>query len=242
MFSIKIDDLRELEKDLLTFRKRAFPFATKSTVNTAAFETRKESHREIEKDMTLRNRWTKQSVQVDQTRTLDVSRQESHVGSIEQYMHTQEFGGTKTSTGKHGTPIATPYSSGEGEGARPRMRLPRKINKLRNIQLTRAKIKKGKGRKQRNAIIVNNAAEQGIDHVVLKTRNGTGLYRVIGDDNGVDRVYMVHNLNKRSVKIKKNSWLKPATKIVTGKLPDIYAEALRFQLKRLGVFKKRLHG
>ena len=39
MFTMNDEDIKQLESDLKTFAIRAYPFATKNTVNRAAFTT-----------------------------------------------------------------------------------------------------------------------------------------------------------------------------------------------------------
>ena len=159
MFNFDDKEIRRFERDLDRFKHRAFPFATKQTLNQAAFATQRITRLGFKQDLTLRNKFTVQSVQVDQARTLNVRRQAATVGSIAGYMADQEFGAIKTKKGGVGTPIATPYAAGESMDARVRTRLPRKANTMRAIQLARRR--KSTGRKQRNLIAVQQAAKGG---------------------------------------------------------------------------------
>lgn len=228
MITMDTRQIEQLEKDLMHVRDRAVPFATKATINRAAFETQKAARSNILKDMTNRNPFTVRSVQVDQARTLDIRKQEAIVGSIADYMETQEFGGSKTDPA-----IATGYSAGQ-QGARPRTRLPRKPNKMANIQLRgRRASSKGRTVGQRNFVAVRQAANKGHRYVYLKGRTFEGLFRVLGGKRK-PRIKMVHDLSRKSVAIPRNPWLLPATNTVTPQLDSFYASALRFQLKRLG--------
>jgi len=92
MIKINDDDLKQFESDLKTFAKRAYPFATKNTINRGAFEAQKLYRRNADDSMIHRNKFTRQSIQVEQARTLNVSRQAATVGSIAPYMEDQEFG------------------------------------------------------------------------------------------------------------------------------------------------------
>ena len=225
MITVDVRQLEQLEKDLIFLGGRAIPFATKATINRAAFETQKTARANIKRDMTNRNPFTVRSVQVDQARTLDIRNQEAIVGSIADYMEPQEFGGSKTDP-----TIATGYSAGQ-QGARPRTRLPRKPNKLRNIKLG-PKVG-GARRSQRNVAAVMQAAASGDKYVYLKGRKSEGLFRVLGGKRK-PRIKMVHDLSRKSVIIPRNPWLLPATNAITPQLDSFYAAALRFQLKRIG--------
>jgi hypothetical protein len=238
MLKVDTREIKRYERDLKEFASRAYPFATKQTINKAAFHSQKEAKSEVSKNMIERNRFTSQSIRVVQSRTLKVDRQSATMGSTAAYMETQEFGGVKRKTGKHGVALTTSYASGEGMGTQPRKRLAKKANRLQNILLSKAKTK-SKNRRQRNAIIIKRAAEQGIDHVVLNLRGGKrGIFRVIGDDSGVDNIRMVHDISRKTVLIKPNPWMRPAVKRTTPLMQGFYRDALVFQLKRQGIFKK----
>lgn len=234
MFQIDTSDVKKLESHLKAFHHRALPFATKETLNTMAFQAQKDARRTIKIDMVNRNKFTQQSIQVDMARGMNVRRQQSAFGSTQAYMLTQEFGGTKRKRGKVGTPIATSESAGQ-RGTRPRTRLPTRANRLQNILLSNKRTK-GKNQRQRNAIKIRIAAEQGIDHVMLKYGNNrAGIFRVKGDDSGVSEVRMIHDLSRDSVRIPRSPWMRPAADYVQTRVGRYYRDALQFQLKRRGV-------
>lgn len=229
MFQIDDRQIKQLENELKGFKDRALPFATKATVNRAAFETRKVAQETIREDMVNRNRFTVQSVQVDMARTLNIRQQQAAVGSTADYMEDQEFGATKSKPA-----LPTGYSAGQ-EGAQPRTRLPRKPNKLANIRLAK-KSKKGHSRKQRNFMAVKQAAQSGQKYVYLDMGRTKGIFRVLGGKRK-PRIKMVHNLSRQSVTIPRNPWLAPAVAAVESQLPKFYGDALRFQLKRHGLLR-----
>lgn len=67
--------------------KRAIPFATRATLNRAAFETRKLAQENVREQMVTRNKFSEQSIRVVQERReLNIRRQEAVVGSIADYM------------------------------------------------------------------------------------------------------------------------------------------------------------
>lgn len=229
---IRIDqrDVAQLERDLGEFARRAIPYAVRNTINQAAFAAMRQARDNVRRSMITRNRWSEQSVRVNTARRPgDVA----SVGSVAPYMEAQEFGGTKRAKGSEGVPIATSYSAGQGE-AQPRTRLPRKPNKLRNIRLSTRRTRGG--RRQRNAVVVREAAESGQKYVYMDLGRRKGIFRVVGGRRR-PRVRMVHDLTRRSIRIPRNPWLRPAVQAVRPRMPEMYAESLRFQVRRLRAFR-----
>lgn len=141
------NDLKDLEFELGRLNKKAIPFATRAAINSIAFEIQKEARKTIDEKFVNRNKFTKQSVRVERSRTLNMRSQEALVGSIADYMATQEFGGT--AKGRGNQPIATSVSAGQSESTRPRTRLPRRPNRMQSIQLKR-RARGSQSRRQRN--------------------------------------------------------------------------------------------
>lgn len=234
MIKIDVKDLKKMEADLKNFASRALPFATKNTVNQAAFTAMREAKQGVREDMTTRNRFTEQSIRVKQTKTLAISRQAATVGSVADYMEDQEFGATKTKTGKEGVAIPTSYSAGQGRGVKPRTRLPRKPNKMENIRL-KQRSKGGVSRKQHNLVAIKGAAAGGNKYVFLDLGRRKGIFRVNGGKKN-PKIQMVHDLTSQAVTIPRNPWLKPAVDRTKPKISEIYKDSLRFQLRRLRIF------
>lgn len=235
MFRIQDRDVKRLENDLKAFQRKALPFATRNTVNQAAFTAMREARQNVGDDMVERNRYTRQSIRVEQARTLAISRQAATVGSIADYMADQEFGATQVKTGKEGVAIPTSYSAGQGRDAQPRTRLPRKPNKMANIQL-RKRSKKGASRKQQNLIAIKTAAENGHKYVFLDLGRRKGIFRVTGGKRR-PKIQMVHDLTRQSVTIPRNPWLFPAVERTKPQVQRLYADSLRFQLRRHNLFR-----
>lgn len=243
MFKIDTKEIVDLEHQLKTFADRAFPFATKQTINSMAFEGQKLIKTGIGDTMIERNKFTRNSIRVEQSKTLNVNKQSSIVGSTADYMDDQEFGGIKYKSGKEGTPIATSYAAGQGMNSGKRTRLPRRANTLQNIQLRRQRTK-GRNRKQRMVLAVRDAVESGNRYIFLKMKRKKGIFRVIGGKRGTKRgwpgnaqIRMVHDLTEQSVRIPKNPTFAPAVKRVETMMPAIYRKALIFQLKRNKLFR-----
>jgi len=232
MPTIDTKNIKQLEKVLKKYRKKALPFAQKNTLNNAAFETMKNSKKVVAKKFINRNKWTVKSIRVNKVAGMNPRTMKSAVGSLHEYMATQEFGGTKTKPA-----IQTSYSSGEGESAKPRKKLPRRSNKLANIQL-RNKRRKGKNSRQKNLIAVREAAKSGDKFVYLERlkRNKKGIFKVIGGKRR-PRVKMVADLSKQSVKIKRRPWLMPSVNRTGKRMPEIYRKQLKAQVIRHGLVK-----
>jgi len=238
MFDFDDKKLIQLEKDLKKFSDRAVPFANAAMLNKTAFETRKISQHIIRNKMITRNKFTVASVRVNKAKPVpNINRQQSEVGSIAKYMADQEFGAQKTAKGKQGTPIATTTASGEGENAKKRRRLPKRVNKLAVIQLKNRGVK-SKSRAQKNFIRVQQALKNNDKFVYLETSRRKFIGRIV--KKGKDaKVKMVWDLSRRSVVIPRNPWLKPATDSASKKMPMFYRDALKFQIERQKLFRSR---
>jgi hypothetical protein len=234
MFDIQDKEIKRFESDLKTFAKQAYPFATRNTLNSGAFKAQQFAKENIRGRMTTRNNFTEQSVRVEQERReLNVRRQQALVGSTADYMDEQEFGGTKTKTGKHGVAIPTSEASGEGPNAFPRRKIVRKPNKLSVMTLTRRRA--GASRKQRNRVAIMEAISTKRRFVFLDLGRRSGIFRVLGGKKS-PRLRKLWSVSKPSVVIPRNPWLAPAVKRVEPLMAGFYKKSLEFQLKRRGLF------
>lgn len=243
MFSVQNKDIKRLERDLKTFADRALPFATRNTLNNAAFAAQKIARADIKRDFVNRNKFTVQSIRVEMARGLNIRAQKSEIGSIADYMETQEFGGQKRGK-KEGVAITTSFAAGQGIGNKNRTRLATRRNKLENIRLR--KTVRGKNRKQTNLLKVREAVKTGRREVFLDFGGGRrkGIFRVVGGRKNSQRgwpkgakIRMLHDMTNKVVTIKKSPWLKPSFDEAQRMIPAFYADALRFQLRRRGLFK-----
>ena len=245
MFKIDDKELLKYEKDLKTFASRAFPFATKNTLNTSAFKAQKIIKADLPRDFTIRNTFTARSVQVEQAKTLNVSRQAAVVGSTADYMEKQEFGGSKSKRGKEGVPIPTAFAAGQSESEQPRTRVPRKRNALRTIQLRNRRVK-AKNNRQALLLKVQEAVRSGNRFFFHEFDGGRsqGIYKVIGGRKSFKRgwptnarIKMVYDLSRQTVTNPPKPWLKPAVDEISKLMPLIHRDSLVFQLRRLGLFQ-----
>lgn len=242
MFKIDTRDIKELESHLKAFADRAYPFATKNTLNRSGFEAQKIARKDVRIKMVTRNKFTEKSVLVVPTKTLKVSRQATRVGSTADYMEDQEFGATQHKTGSEGVAIPTSWSASQ-EGQQPRTRLPRRINKLQNIRLKHRR-RKGSNKKQQLLITVREAMKSGNRFFFWQFGRRKGIFKVLGGRNNPNkgwpkgaRLKMVYDMTEQSIVIPRNPWLKPAVDRVQVLMPGFYRDSLIFQLKRQGLFK-----
>jgi hypothetical protein len=236
MFQIDDRDVKRLERELKGFKDRAYPFATKATINRAAFAAREIAQDFIKGKMIQRNAFTVRSVQVETARTLNVRHQQAVVGSRADYMADQEFGATRAKQGKHGVPIPTSATSGEGPGVVPRRKVPRRGNQIQNMSVRRRA--KAANRRQRNRIAIQEAAAAGGRNrfVFLDLGRRSGIYKVTGRKRK-PKITKFYDLSRGTVTIPARPWLAPAVEKVQPLLQKFYGQALAIQLKRHGLFR-----
>lgn len=244
MLKINNLELLKLERQLKQINKVAFPIATRSTLNSAAFLAREKAQANIKDKFILRNRFTLRSVRVETTRTLDVNAQQSKTGSVQAYMADQEFGATRVKTGKHGIAIPTSVASGEGRGVVPRKRLVRKANILTRIRFKKKRIK-AKSRKQFVFLAIKFTAEAKANRFVfLPLKKHPGIYKIFprkatlkqsrrGQQN--HRIELIHDLSKSSVRIPASPWLQPAARETQRHMGRLFQKSAIFQFRRAGM-------
>ena len=235
MIIVDDEEIKQFESDLKTFAARAYPFATKETLNTAAFSAKEGAVVNTRNQMITRNKFTENSWKVEKVQGLNVSRQHSVVGSVAPYMERQEFGGTKRKSGKTGVPIPTPAASGESEGVLPRRRVVPRSRALGRITLRNSGVK-AFSKKQKNFLKVKFTAKSGRKFVFLDFQRHPGIYRVEGGVKNTE-IKLMWDMSKESVIIPRNPVLGPAVEDARRIMPFLYREALEFQLKRQGLFR-----
>jgi hypothetical protein len=211
----------------------ALPAATKQTINNMAFDTMRAGRANVKDDFINRNAFTRQSIRVDPSQTLNIQNQAAEVGSIAAYMADQESGGQKRSKGKHGVPLLTSVGSGEGRGVRPRKKLALRPNRLNRLKIMR-RSRPGKTNPQRNIIAVKTAAKQGGGYVYMETGKRKGIYGVWGSEEN-PQVNLIYDLSHRTTKIPKNIWFDPAVQVGIDSRTKHWGRALRFQLRKHGL-------
>lgn len=211
----------------MRMRSRAIPYATRNTLNSLAFEARKQAQEFIGKEMVNRNKFTKNSIRVDKARGLDIASQQSSFGSLADYMAVQEEGGTKKRKTGKSVVIPTGFSAGQ-KGAKPRTRLPRGMNRMQRIALQRGALSKAKNRKQRNAIAIS-MSRGGYAYLDLGRRKG--IFKIAKSGKPT----MVHDLTRAQVTIKATHWMQKSADKARAKTGEFYAKSLKFQMERMGL-------
>lgn len=244
MFDIDDKEIKDLARDVKLFTARGLAFATRQTLNDAAFAGRKQTVKEISRVFIERNTWTRRTLRVDKATSLDIDLQASAFGSREKYMAEQEFGHTQIKKGKHGVPIVTSYAAGQ-ERARPRTKVTKARNRWSNLRLRRNRQRHGSP-DQNLLVDVRLAVKSNQRELFLsRTEHGVtkGIYRVTGGRTSKRnhgwpkgaRLKMIFSLEKTSVTTKPHKTVTPAFFIAARKLPRLYKKNLLFQLKRAGL-------
>lgn len=231
-----IFDERKLQRAvnvLGNFARRGIPHATRNGLNASAFEGRKAWTKEVEKAFTLRNTFTTRSLRVQKARGIDMRKMHSVLGSTADYMAEQETGGTERKSGKHGVPIPTPTSSGEGRAAK-RLRPVRRPNWLPKISLANRGSQTGMHRQQRNAVAIRKARKAGRKYVLLELEKRVGIFRLSGGKRR-PKVDMVWDLSQPTVKTKPARTLRQTLWLITPTLPRLHVRAILEQLRRAGI-------
>ena len=230
MLEIKSDEIVALKLALVRIKDTAIPYAENTAINRIAIDARQEAVVNVRDKMVQRNKWTENSIRMERSkRPGGVAR----TGSTNEYMRTQEEGATKSGE----STIATSYSSGEGQQAYPRKRLPRGLNKMRNKTLRKG-TRKATTKRQRNAEAVRTAIGTKQRFVYMETRRGPGIFRVTGTKR-TPRIQMVYDMSRRNVVIPRNPWLEPAAVTAMSRGGEHFEHALRLQLKREKLYKNR---
>lgn len=252
MFTMKLDQrpVIQLENDLDRFGEKTLPFAVRETLNTAAFKTRKLATTVVEKKFTLRNSFTKRSIQYRKVGAHRIDDMFSEVGSTQEYMAKQETGFTTRKSGKHGIAIPTPEASGEGQ-ARVRKRPIRRTNQLSRINI--AKGLSGEYRRaygnahQRLTRMVQDSIEYGHRVLFWKSDNDrrTGFYRIVGGKRTKRgwpegaKLQFLYGVNQETTVTENGEWLQPATDITRKQMGSLYRQALLNQIRRNRNFRNR---
>ena len=230
-WGMKGKDLDKFHKELKSFGKREFAVINGMALNRTAVEVRKEYVNMAKRRFVMRNRWTERSIRFEKVKGF--TNQFSEVGSIMDYMEDQEFGATKTKTGKRGVAIPTSSASNEPRGARPRRRTVIPSRKRTRIKLHRTRIK-AKNRKQHVVATVKAAIEKRGNAFVYLPRLGklgAGVYLVYGSKKN-PKINLIYDLSRSSVKVPKRPTLKPAVANIQPRMPAFYRKAFEIRIKK----------
>lgn len=235
MISVKFRGLKEAIKQLDRF-ERSIPYAMADAANTAAFRAREDYQRRIEQGFTLRNQFTKRSIQVDKANAKTKPVQ-AVMGSTAPYMATQEAGGRVAKRA-----IPGPVAAGQAPGGK-RTKVVRLSNRL-------ARLRAGKGRpgsptKQRNAVAIAQALKSGTRVAVLERGQGKGeaLVRITGSRpkrrtrraNKL-KLRLLYVVGRSGVQLTPTRMLEQTVRAVSPSMPELMHDALVKQCRRNKVF------
>lgn len=241
-------EIIKLEKQLKTFGRLALPFAARNAVNDTGVILKKNSFEHVRKEMTLRNRWTQNSLKLFKAKSLTIDKQVARFGSLQDYMFDQEYGGTRTTRRSSSIPIPTGDATGESGNRGRLQKLAKGKNKLLNIQLLKTRGKRLKTRRQRNAATVAQAIRTKQKYVYMETEKSKGIFKIVSGGGGRkgskqrkrenrSRVRLLWNMKHRRISVPPRPWLRPAIEEVLKIMPAVYVGAMQNQLDRYHLFK-----
>ncbi len=224
---IKADfkEVKKLEDFLDKFNRTGVKYATRNTLNTLAFDVRKQAQGFIQDNFINRNKWTVNSVQVNMAKGLNINNMQSEVGSTQGYMELQEVGGrAKPEKGKR-LPIPTQAA----RIANQKNRLVSRANALKNIVLRdKRKLAFIANKRQRAIGIIENAKRNNYKHFYLDLGNVKGIFTLKND-----KLRMIYSLQYLFRKIPATHWLSKSSDKVANNAIDIYNMQLKKQIDRI---------
>lgn len=228
-------ELKQLELKLLRANKTGFKIAGEQTLNDLAFEARREAREQIERDFTVRNKWTvsPRNNPIDKAK---LGKSFAEFGSTLDYMAKQEEGFISQPDRYTGavaipTPVASGERKGGAQGKTIRRKPVRKPNR-RNMLKMPSKRMKELPRRERNAALIQEAIKSKRRFIELERNGETNIFRVKGNKKRyqLDRLYKTEH---RAVISKPKPWLAPATKKAYEKAPSFYLKRMEYQMQRM---------
>ncbi len=212
LLSVSVDDMIKAESRTMTELAKRCSVLAKRNVKDGRY--------------ILRNKWTENSMRFDRSTTSTLT---SYAGSINPYMADQEFGGTKRPrSGSKSTPIATPASV-SNKSSIPRKKLPKRQNRLSNIEVRNIRSAKGKKNlpiraKRRIDIHQRGLGPRQPSFFYEKSGKKKGIFRVTGIKRLTIR--LIHDLSHRSIAVKRTKFLEPARDKAITYRDEIYIKEL----------------
>ena len=213
--NVNSDEVIKFTSKLDKLHRSALPIAIRSTLNQAAFSTKKQIPIEAANNFVTRNKGFFRSLtSVNKASGFDINSMKSEVGintsksKLAESLSKQEMGGVI----KDRNLIATNQSRVSGS----KEKQVRKVNYLGNIKLPKSK-KKGSG-----TGFVKIKAKSGM--MIFSTKKGAGR-------KNLDKA--VYSYQKgRSVSVKKNSFIEPASIKSQLRMPAMYINEALKQIKK----------
>lgn len=223
MIHVTLRGWDKYQRDLETFSKKVVKDALRDALNGMAFETRREWSAEIEKRLTTRNKYTSRTaLRVEKASGRTLTTMQSKVGSIADYMDTQEQGGTTKG------PIPGPTAAGQKPGGK-RTKPVRATNRVRTLLASKGT--QGTSRKQRNAVALAMARRTGKKVALLERPNGgKGLFRITGGKRTI-KTRLIWTVGRGTSKVKATPTLGPVIRRLEPRYPQITHAAMLKQLR-----------
>lgn len=214
--------------------KSSNKIAVKNMLDITVSVARKNAIREIEKDFTLRNSFTKKSIWFDKVKTNNISKMDSKMGAGKRaaYMKKQEEGGVRDRKGSV-TAIPKKRARQSGSNARP----VSMANYMRKIQ---PNIVHGAHKKSQPSHRAYGVAQMAVAFEKKKfLKRNSNIYRVesFSSKRGRVRVRLTHlyNIQEKPLTIKKETWLEPSIKRPAENMSYTYLNQLERLLKNMKI-------
>ncbi len=220
---------KRMVADLAKMRTKAVPYALRNALNQAAFETRTIWQREIKATFVTRNAYTERSVRVEQA---SITNLVAKVGSVADYMDTQEEGGTVK--GKSGHIKAIPTAKAAGQSGGTRTALVRSRFYLGAIQVAHPALRGG--RRQQNAIAIAVARKQGKKVALLTRPSGAkGLFLLGAGTKRKLNTRLLWDVSRGSVRVHAQPTLERSLAMVKPKLEHMMQASITQQMQRYNI-------
>jgi hypothetical protein len=233
--TLDMSDWDDLVKNLEAFASKTARKASSIALSETASAARDAAKVQVGSQMTLRNHWTAGSIQSSRTpKSRPIEMQFTLAGSRQGYMADQESGGLLSRT-KHGRRMTTAKGSGEGTVAYPRKRTARGRKRPRAIRIAPDRKYKGQRSKRTKAFLdVLLARKDGFDFVWLELpKNRQGIF----DVRAKTKIWMVHAVSKRQLRVGARPWLEPAVDQVMKSNSLIWTRAIETAVAQDGLFR-----
>ena len=232
MIKVEIKGLKRAVRDLQVLAAKAIPHAARNALNSMAFDARSQWQGEIQREFTLRNKYTERSIRVDKASGTKIGSLRSVVGSVAPYMGDQEDGATVRGRGAHKA-IPGPVAAGQAAGAK-RTRVVRAGRRLSAIHVKHPAPKGD--RKRRNMIAMQVARRAGNKVALLeRPKGGKGLFLLGGGKRKIT-ARLLWDVSRGSVKVPPTHTLQKSLKSSNTRFAHIQYNAVIDQLRRNRVF------
>lgn len=235
MFKVDTKDIQKLTDALREINRSAYPLAVRSTLNRAAFETKKVATTEtIRHTFTTRNTFIGKSVQYERSEnTFSIGSMEARAGQVSDYLgkktdqlDKQEHGQPVVAKGNY-TFAATPAARGGSYNkpiAKRNLLTSLDIKKLDDI-VENPTTETYKEIRQSKAFATTKGRK--INVLLSNAKGRKGIYTV-----SKNSVSLLYRLNDKTNRIKQRKWLEPSANKIMKNIENIYAEEAKKRIEK----------